>query len=76
MAKHLFACVFTCIYLIRMCVCVHVQVCHVEEVGGREGKKRMGREGRGGEGQIEEGGGEGTAHLTGPSQTGCSFTLF
>lgn len=81
MAKHLFACVFTCIYLIRMCTCVHVQVCQVKgkkmgkEVREREEKKRTGREG-GGEEQVEEGGGEGKAHLARPSQTGCSYTLF
>lgn len=53
MAKHLFACAFTCIYLIRMCTCVHVQVCQVKgkkmgkEVREREEKKRTGREGEG-----------------------------
>lgn len=53
MAKHLFACAFTCIYLIRMYTCVHVQVCQVKgkkmgkEVREREEKKRTGREGEG-----------------------------
>lgn len=63
-----------------MRVCARASVLSEREENGERGKGEGGKEetgkGGGGEEQIEEGGGKGNAHLTRPSQTGCSYTLF
>lgn len=61
-------------------VCARASVLSEREENGERGKGEGGKEetGKGGgRGRANRGGrGKGNAHLTRPSQTGCSYTLF